>query len=297
MNDMTITTPNSLPAIMSRALNALTSAKTYAEQEEALIKANLTFDKLEAAKKLYKDMEIELSKAQAELIVAIDRARSNQRQLYIQAVKNGEMAPHGGARTRTEKLKVRTSDLENFQNSTVSSAATLPTTSKVGLSKQRLHETKKIDEFDEANPGVREAIIRAMPEKGERITKGISLKIATSKEKENKQAEQKAKDEAKQKKAMEEQARAVAELERRKKKMEELCVKDKQDSAAFNAKKATDEAAGKAYLYRDNKPPLTLDEWKFLLTCLHPDARPAADKLTKAYAIISGKKFDLTGVK
>jgi hypothetical protein len=45
----------------------------------------------------------------------------------------------------------------------------------------------------------------------------------------------------------------------------------------------------------DHKPLFTVDQFKAILMCLHPDGQRTADKLSTAFRLFNGKKLQLTG--
>jgi Na+-translocating ferredoxin:NAD+ oxidoreductase RnfC subunit len=47
----------------------------------------------------------------------------------------------------------------------------------------------------------------------------------------------------------------------------------------------------------DSKPALTIDEFKLMARCLHPDVQPTVEQKTNAMAILNAKKFQLTGIR
>lgn len=169
MSEITKTEPinkDTLPIIIDRVILALNDAKTFSEKEEAIIKAGITFDILDKAKKLHSGLEIKLEEAKAELIIAIDRSKIELKKMYDKVKKKK------GGRPSSEKEKENPA--EPRQGSTKQ---------KTSNDHQRMSETAKIIAFDKKHPGAREARINDMPKKGERVTKGISLKIVKDYEK------------------------------------------------------------------------------------------------------------------
>jgi hypothetical protein len=175
--DMESVTKTSLPLIISRAIINLEEAKTYSEKLEAIDKAKLTFDALDKAKKYSEGLEFELENAKAEIIIAVDRAKVDILQRHERGVKDGIILGDG------QTKKTGTSGKSKLPEARV--ASEIPKTqAEAGIvSNQRLSEIRKVVNFDKNNPGVREQIIRDMPNKGEPITKGISLKIAEKEDK------------------------------------------------------------------------------------------------------------------
>lgn len=50
-------------------------------------------------------------------------------------------------------------------------------------------------------------------------------------------------------------------------------------------------------MVQNHKPPFTLDQFKAILMCLHPDGERTEDRLSNAFQLFNDKKLQLTGKK
>jgi hypothetical protein len=182
-------TKDTISTIIGRAIASLKEAKTHSEKLAAINTADMTFDALDKAKKLHKDLEFELETAKAELVIVIDRVKIEIYEEYEKAKKNGDVATGSGKPTHKKSVVPEPRELPNHK-------VKQPSQKDIKLiSSQRLSETRKVVNFDKKNPGVRENTIREMPEKGKRVTKGVSLKIVENNEEPKPKKEEKPKQE------------------------------------------------------------------------------------------------------
>ena len=61
--------------------------------------------------------------------------------------------------------------------------------------------------------------------------------------------------------------------------------------------KAWDDQKHWREMVNNHKPPLTADEFKLILMCLHPDGERTAEKLSSAFRLFNSKKKQLSGEK
>jgi hypothetical protein len=179
-NELDITR-SSLPEIIGKAIGALERARDSHEKKVAIANALNDFDQLDRARKLHKDLESELEIAKVELILAIDRARIDMRELYLKEQETDRALKQGQSKKNSEK---QTSEPRMFSEKP--KFTVIPkSAAELGIIPQRLAEIKKVVNFDAKYPDRRENIIRSMPNKGERVTRGISLKIVENLEQPN----------------------------------------------------------------------------------------------------------------
>jgi hypothetical protein len=67
--------------------------------------------------------------------------------------------------------------------------------------------------------------------------------------------------------------------------------------AMLEEKQAKAQASEKLWreMINGHKPPFTIDQFKTILMCLHPDGERTADKLAQAFRLFNGKRVQLTG--
>lgn len=155
MNDLTITT-DTLPTLIDRAAQALTSARTSAEVLEARDMARVAYDaaksvgRMAKAKAAHDDVIAAVYRAQAHAAVIEARAKVRLADEYDEAQKRGEVAGLGANQHREEG---------------VVDANTL------GLRRDEIHEARKLRDAEAAEPGKIEAAADALVARGEEPTK------------------------------------------------------------------------------------------------------------------------------
>jgi hypothetical protein len=67
--------------------------------------------------------------------------------------------------------------------------------------------------------------------------------------------------------------------------------------AMLNEERAKAHESEKWYreLIDNHKPQFTIDEFKAVLMCLHPDGERTPEKLNEAFRLFNSRKFQLTG--
>lgn len=272
-----------IPIIINRAMAALERAKTYAEKMDAIDEADSIFERLAKSIKSHKDLEFELETAKAELIIAIDRVKIEIAIEYDKAKKEGLVAPQGRPKELSEKEK--TSEPRTFSDSDK------PKLNELNIEKQRISEARKIHNFDEKNPGLREQIIKEMPGKNEKVTKNISFRIAKEAEKERKRQTEILKQEQILKNAQKRQEEFLRKAEQLKREKERLEAHLK--GTRFHSRSHYNPFD----IPSIRRHPFTMDEWRLVVSCLHPDTRlnMSNEKLDKALQILLQRKAELTG--
>lgn len=184
-------TKDTISTIIGRAIASLKEAKTHSEKLAAINTADMTFDALDKAKKLHKDLEFELETAKAELVIVIDRVKIEILEEYEKAKEDNKVAQKGQTRNTGTSEKPKIAEVRRSSER----PKVITTQKDIGVSNQRLSETRKIVNFDKKNPGVRENTIREMPEKHKKVTKGVSLRIVENNEEPKPKKEEKPKQE------------------------------------------------------------------------------------------------------
>ena len=67
------------------------------------------------------------------------------------------------------------------------------------------------------------------------------------------------------------------------------------DMALAREKEAEDIVRINRLYINDYRPPFTVEQFKTILMCLHPDGRRSEGKLTEAFRLFNGRKLQLTG--
>lgn len=157
MSDLTTATP--LPALISRASEALLSAKTSAEVLEAKDIAGVAYQaaksagRIAKAKKAHEDVMSAVYRAQADALLIEARAKMRLADEYDAAQERGEVAKNGDNLTRITKGN---------------SKATM---ADIGLNGKDVHEARKLRDAEKNDPGVTERAINEMVDRGEEPTK------------------------------------------------------------------------------------------------------------------------------
>jgi hypothetical protein len=100
--------------------------------------------------------------------------------------------------------------------------------------------------------------------------------------------------------AEKERRRQAEEAERARKRTEEIARERERLEAKYQQSRAaggTFDAMDFIKAMRSGQYPLTIDEYKLIAKCLHPDVTPSADVKTSAMTIWNTKKEVLTGIK
>jgi hypothetical protein len=160
MNEITVSNSDTLPAMIDRAANALTSARSSAEVLEARDYARVAYDAAKSAGRMAKakgahDVVIAaVYRAQADAAVIEARAKIRLADEYDAAQERGEVAMSG-----------QRSDLVADGNEVK------PTTADLGIRRDEIHEARKLRDAEAAAPGKIEAAADALIARGEEPTK------------------------------------------------------------------------------------------------------------------------------
>lgn len=149
-----------LPVLIERASRTLLEARSSAEVLEARDMARVAYDAAKSAGRIAKAQQAHdqvlaaVHQAQADALLVLSRAQAKLAEEYRAAQAQGEAKGHGGARN----FKIPDGKLE-------------PTVAELGLNPKELHEGRKINEAEKANPGKTERALKAIVARGEEPTK------------------------------------------------------------------------------------------------------------------------------
>lgn len=151
--------PDSLPALVDRASQALASARTSAEVLDARDMASVAYDAAKRAARLSK-----AKGAHDDLIAKAHRAQADA--LEIQAVAKRRLADeYDAAQERGEVATGREGSAGRFSGERPASA------SDIGLSRKEVHEARMIRDAERADPGIVRRTLDARLDSGQEPTK------------------------------------------------------------------------------------------------------------------------------
>jgi len=154
---------DTLPSLIDRAASALMNARTAAEVLEARELAGQAYDqakrlaRLARAKGAHDELLARVHRAQADALEIEAAAKRRLADEYDAAQARGEVVGHGGDRS-----KVENSDLA--------------TTAQLGLTKQDIHESRRLRDAEKADPGVTKRILNERIDAGEEPSKAALRK-------------------------------------------------------------------------------------------------------------------------
>lgn len=159
---------SSLPALIDRAVSALTNARSAAEVLEARDLASVAYDIAKTTARLLK-----AKRAHDDLIAAAYRAKADA--LEIEAAANRRLADeYDAAQERGEVQRAggdRTTSIIPDENNA-------PTIKDIGLTSKAIHEARVIRDAERAEPGVVRRVVEEALAAGEEPTRA-KLKRAT----------------------------------------------------------------------------------------------------------------------
>lgn len=147
-----------LPALVDRAVLALSNARTAAEVLEARDMASVAYDaakkaaRLGKAKKAHDDLVAAAYRAQADALAIESEAKRRLADEYDAAQDRGEIKVNGGDRRSPKRIDV-------------------PSAADVGLSTKEVFEAREIRDAEKADPGIVRRLLDEAIEAGEEPTK------------------------------------------------------------------------------------------------------------------------------
>jgi len=149
----------SLPSLVMRAADALSSAQSSAEVLEARDMAKVAYDaaksagRIARAKKAHDDVVGAVYRAQADALLIEARAKARLADEYDSAQERGEVARHG-----------RHSDVDH---------SNVTTSADLGLRRDEIHEARGIRDAERENPGLIEGALQERLGMGQEPTKAF----------------------------------------------------------------------------------------------------------------------------